>query len=75
MSRRNDRFYDWLMLQVDRDDPTGDLARHIKEDTTFPKRAIRIRTMKNHLRAQQACSEAIEALDNAFWNEYVPRSK
>lgn len=71
--RRDDRFYDWLLLQVERDDQTGDLARDVKEDTDFPKRAIRIRTFRNHLRAQGACPEAIETLDHAFWNEYIHR--
>lgn len=59
-------FYRWLMKQTKRDDPIGDLARDVKADTCWPKRASRIGTMQEHLHEHGAMTSVYLALDRAM---------
>lgn len=54
-------FYEWLMQQIERDDPIGDLARDAKSDSTAPRDSGLYR-WDVHLSAHQACPEAHRAL-------------
>ena len=65
MSKRN-TFYLWLMAQIERDDPVGDLARDVKIDANAPQYAFRERTWMQHLENSHACEGALDALKRAF---------
>lgn len=65
VSRRNS-FYLWLMAQIKRDDPVGDLARDVKGDPSAPQYAFRERSWKRHLENNYACEGALQALKCAF---------
>ena len=60
------RFYRWLMKQRRRDDPIGDLSRDAGSDHNFPVRTSSLDILRARLLTKQACSEAIQALHEAF---------
>jgi uncharacterized protein YozE (UPF0346 family) len=62
-------FYEWLMKQVDRNDPVGDLARDAKSDNQFPVSATHFGRVLGHLAAMGAGQPAKQALQEA-WREY-----
>jgi hypothetical protein len=62
------RFKRFLLMQLDRDDHIGDLAKDVRTYSECP-RSNKILDWINHLRNRSACSEAIEALKDA-WIEY-----
>lgn len=68
------RFYRWLVRQVDRDDPIGDLAGDIKRDSSFPMASSSLKAIRLHLTSQCACDEALQALEEA-WSEFGPKSR
>lgn len=59
-------FYDWLMNQVDRDDPIGDLANDAQRDPKAPTSGS-VATWRGYLtRHPGACWKAREALEEAI---------
>jgi len=63
-------FFSWLMEQVERDDPVGDLANDTLRDKDLPN--IENESLKQwliHLKRKNACPMAIVALKDA-WKEY-----
>jgi len=61
------RFYRWLVKQKDRDDPIGDLSNDVIGDSKFPKERETLHSIKNYLIFKRACDEALQALDEAFY--------
>jgi uncharacterized protein YozE (UPF0346 family) len=59
-------FFTWLLRQAGRDDPVGDLANDSMRDTSFPVSVTSEEPLRNHLRRESACDEALVALDEAF---------
>jgi hypothetical protein len=67
------RFYDFLIHQINRNDPIGDLAKDIFRDDNFPisiDGSIGPDRQLLYLSAKGACREAKEALIEA-WMEYL----
>ncbi len=62
-------FYRWLLKQDNRDDPIGDLSRDARGDRTFPVEITSLEKLRTHLISNSACSEAIQALEEAY-NEF-----
>lgn len=58
-------FMTWLLQQVGRDDPIGDLANDMKRDKKRPRPDTSIKELREYLRRQHACREAIEAFNDA----------
>jgi hypothetical protein len=63
-------FTDWLIKQVNRNDPVGDLARDARRDVELPNLNT-VKDWKIHL-SYRACREAKDALKQAA-NEYKHR--
>jgi uncharacterized protein YozE (UPF0346 family) len=59
----------WLTKQRNRDDPTGDLARDMRRDLCWPRKARSLATFRTHLEDHNADPFAIEALEGA-WAEW-----
>jgi uncharacterized protein YozE (UPF0346 family) len=63
-------FHAWLMLQRERDDSIGDLARDARQDRHFPKRrGLDYDSLYLYLFEAGACPRALAAFDRA-WAEY-----
>ena len=62
------RFYRWLELQRDRDDPVGDLAYDITKDEKFPTDAS-LRKTREYLEGKWVSERVKEALQ-AAWSEF-----
>lgn len=62
------RFYRWLELQRDRDDPVGDLAYHITKDKQFPVDAS-LRRTQEYLESKWVSEPVMEALQTA-WSQF-----
>ena len=62
------RFYRWLELQRDRDDPVGDLAYDITKDKKFPVDAS-LRKTQEYLESKWVSEQVIEAV-KAAWSEF-----
>lgn len=62
-------FYSWLLSQVGRNDPVGDLASDVKSDREAPNDNAGKETWLSHLRHKRACREAIDAFKEA-WAEF-----
>ena len=62
------RFYRWLELQRDRDDPVGDLAYDITKDKKFPVDAS-LRKTQEYLESKWVSEPVMEAL-KAAWSEF-----
>lgn len=65
-------FFRWLLRQLKRDDPIGDLAQDVRSDTSFPISSTNLDDLRTHLVLKHAIPEAFVALDEA-WAEW--RSK
>jgi uncharacterized protein YozE (UPF0346 family) len=63
------RFYRWLKRQEGRDDPIGDLAGDVEADGAYPRASDSIKALRSHLVQKRACSEALQALAEA-WDEF-----
>jgi uncharacterized protein YozE (UPF0346 family) len=59
-------FFVWLCKQDKRDDPVGDLSRDCQRDSSFPVSTTSTERLRAHLRRQNACDEALVALDEAI---------
>jgi len=62
-------FYIWLLKQIDKDTPVGDLARDAKGDPSFPRAGSTIDPFKDYLMKISGDSLIIRALEDA-WSEY-----
>lgn len=64
-------FYQWIRLQLNRNDVVGDIAREVILDNMFPKY---VRTSSNkiekYLLSQNACDNSINCF-NIAWKEYI----
>lgn len=60
-------FYEWLLTQVDREDPVGDLAMDAREDDSFPDGDEDGSTYVEHLKSATASPEALQALKDAYF--------
>ena len=58
-------FIQWLLTQTNRNDEIGDLARDIKRDKNKPSSSTTIGKVRQYLQNSHACTEALEAFDNA----------
>ena len=63
-------FYQWIIKQTDRDDPVGDLANDIMDDSSFPKDGS-YKSIYSHLVLVGACRECLDAFNMAM-KEYDP---
>ena len=72
--RRGSSFHRWLMLQIKRDDPIGDLARDVKIDHErrgkWPYAAVDREEYVQYLAYTGACIGACDALVEA-WEEWT----
>ncbi len=66
-------FTDWLMAQLHRDDPVGDLARDAARDPRWPAGATSREAVLDHLFDQGAMDRAAEVVYRA-WDEYASAS-
>jgi uncharacterized protein YozE (UPF0346 family) len=62
------------MKQTERDDPIGDLAKDVARDESFPVDTEDLENVKLYMLLKQACSEAIQALEEA-WSEFGSKSR
>lgn len=67
-------FFRWLMRQLKRKDPIGDLARDVESDSRFPRTSDSLEALHSHLMAMQAIPEALVALDEG-WREFKAKRK
>lgn len=67
-------FYIWLQKKKRRDDPIGDLARDVAEDSSFPSSETNIERLRLHLMHKRACAEALCALDEGYREFSQPQS-
>lgn len=58
--------YEFMLKQVDRDDPVGDLAADMSRDKTVPKGSNKLGDWLGHLTLKRACREAKATLIDAF---------
>lgn len=66
-------FYRWLMTQVARSGPIGDLARDVQADEAFPAMQTKLNKLRYYLHSQMACDGAIAALRDAYaeWRSHA----
>lgn len=69
MKTPKETFNDYLLRQVLRWDPVGDLGRDVREDKDWPKRGRTLAHFETYLEKRGACSGAIDAL-YAAWKDY-----
>lgn len=62
-------FTQWLLRQVGRDDPIGDLAGDVGRDPDWPARSKSLNRLLVYLRSRGTCDGAIAAL-RAAWREW-----
>jgi len=62
-------FTTWLLQQVDRNDPIGDLAGDVARDSDWPAGGRSLSRFLVYLRNRGACDGAIQAL-RAAWREW-----
>lgn len=67
-------FFKWLLRQLNRDDPIGDLAKDVKRDSNFPKTAKTREIIYSYIAHQRASREALVAFDES-WIEFKTTSK
>jgi len=75
-------FLKWVLMQKNRDDPVGDVARDLFADIEMKRAkgehlydyASGYREFRKYLVKRGACSEAVEAVDEA-WREYKATKK
>lgn len=65
-------FYQWLLPQINRPDPVGDIAREAVVDEKFPRSSVHYEEIKSYLNSHGARSAAIESLKMS-WLEYIAK--
>ncbi|VVE50597.1 hypothetical protein PCO31111_04696 [Pandoraea communis] len=58
-------FNRWILLQINRDEPIGDLARDVKSDRDFPVSEASLEELIDYLSSQGAVDGAIRAMRDA----------
>jgi uncharacterized protein YozE (UPF0346 family) len=66
-------FKAWLMLQMKRVDPVGDLARDVLQDRTWPRTQDTVK-LRQYMVKRGAIENALLALDRAY-SEYQKQSE
>lgn len=61
---RQETFGEWLLVQVDRHGPIGDLVKAAKADRSFPRLGSP-EDVRKHLNKMQADGDMFEAVDDA----------
>jgi uncharacterized protein YozE (UPF0346 family) len=59
-------FYRWLLLQLDRTDPVGDIARAMRDDPAWPKRTDALPRLDRYLVVAGATPDTRKALRRAY---------
>ena len=68
-------FFNWLLRQLKRDDPIGDLANDVRGDSKFPKTAVTREIIRSYIAHNTHVSrEALVAFDEG-WDEFKTKSK
>jgi uncharacterized protein YozE (UPF0346 family) len=65
-------FGQWLISNLGRDEPIGDLARDIDGDSDFPRAASHFQELVSYTEQRGACAGALDALAEA-WMEYCKK--
>ena len=65
----NVTFYEWLLTQKKRDDPVGDLARDVAQDSCWPAEAVHAAPTLRYLEEISVSRAVLEAARRA-WREY-----
>ena len=68
-------FYDYSQKFIYRQSPTGDVARDIDLDDTFPREATKWITVETHLLSEGACESCLAAAKRLFrsYKHYIRR--
>jgi uncharacterized protein YozE (UPF0346 family) len=66
-------FKAWLMLQMKRDDPVGDLARDVLKDRTWPRTQDTVK-LRQHMVKRGVVENTLSAFDRAY-SEYQKQSE
>jgi uncharacterized protein YozE (UPF0346 family) len=66
-------FKAWLMLQMKRDDPVGDLARDVRKDRTWPITQDMAK-LRQYMVKRGSIQKTLTALDRAY-SEYQKQSE
>jgi len=68
-------FFKWLLRQLKRDDPIGDLAKDVKRDPDFPKTAKTREIIRSYIAHKAHVSrETLVAFDES-WSEFKTKTK
>lgn len=59
-------FPEWLMKNLHREDPVGDLARDAARDTNWPPRFRSRNGFRTYFVRHRACFDALDALEKAY---------
>lgn len=62
-------FSEYSQRFIDEQSPVGDLARDIRDDTTFPEQACTHERLKRYLVANNACESCLKAFET-MWRSY-----
>lgn len=62
-------FYEYSQRFINKNTPTGDLARDIRDDGLFPELKNTHKEIKSYLIAHNACDGAIKAFET-MWKNY-----
>ena len=60
------KFYKWLLMQEQREDPIGDLAFDVHQDEDFPEDEMVLDGLLHHLELKFAGEESMEAMVDAY---------
>ncbi len=63
-------FVAWILQQIDRDDPIGDLARDVKDDVNRPPDDSGYRVWLNHIEFRSHHEQDVMDTFKAAWKEY-----
>lgn len=63
-------FYEYSQRFINKDSPTGDLARDIRDDELFPEVKNTHEEIKSYLIGRNACNGALRAF-NTMWYSYL----
>lgn len=67
-------FYDYSQRFLNKQSPTGDLARDIKDDELFPEVRNTYKDIEVYLIAHNACDGALRAF-KTMWHSYLVFSR
>ncbi len=67
-------FRQWLDKKVQRNDPVGDFARDVQQDSNAPFGDVGKKMWREYLWGMGACSDALQAFSQA-WGKYVSKQR